>query len=779
VAQLNGDLSGFSGILDIPPPGAGGKVAFSNISQSAALSPGAVVSVQSGATLYLGTTDTSVNVPAALELLGAGNSENLGALRIERGAVWSGPVTMKANSFIGSQNGSGGKILGSIRDIGGSFGFTKQGIQTLTLAGANTFSGTTVHNGAGSLTLANSLALQNSTLAYTGGGLMFDQGVASHSFTLGGLTGTAGITLRDNAASPAPVQLSAGRNNANTSFSGSLGGPGSFDKSGNGMLTLFGRNTYAGPTTVSGGTLRLAVPTGLPANLKIMPLGDSITYGFNGTNAGYRGLLYSALSPVAPNFQYVGSSVVNPGSLPASPVDQRHNEGHSSYTINDVSNNLDGFDNARFLQYGGPERNPNGGHWFDGIPNIRDPIYPDVITMMIGTNDVTNLTGIDTRLQDLIAKITTMRPSAKLLVAKISPLPDFQAAMETYNGIVENQVAGFQAAGKQVYLVDMRTGFPANGLDPDRVHPNDIGFTFMTSRWYDGIFAAFASGPAALPDNSPVTVAAGAMLDLNGTRAVVGSLSGAGFVSLGNGGGLVANITGGCAFGGTVLGSGTVTKTGTGVLALSGLFAHSGDTRITQGCLSVSGSVSCSGVIEVQSGAELELDGGTLTAAAIHICTGGRLHGDGLINAEVVNEGEITGADGQALVFTGRLRNHGLIRMTGGAVLQADGEFINSGTLDLITGAPVMAQNMSNSGQLLDGSAVGVNSFLITPEAVTVTVRSYTGHTYQLQHSADLSPESWQNAAAPQQGATGTTLSFQTTEGVAGMHGFYRIAASP
>jgi hypothetical protein len=40
----------------------------------------------------------------------------------------------------------------------------------------------------------------------------------------------------------------------------------------------------------------------LPSNLKIMPLGDSITQGSQGTNGGYRGFLYSLLSPVAPGF---------------------------------------------------------------------------------------------------------------------------------------------------------------------------------------------------------------------------------------------------------------------------------------------------------------------------------------------------------------------------------------------------------------------------------------------------------------------------------------------
>ena len=54
------------------------------------------------------------------------------------------------------------------------------------------------------------------------------------------------------------------------------------------------------------GRLSTAAAVTLPSNLKIMPLGDSITSGGGGTNAGYRGYLYPLLNPVAPGFQFAG-----------------------------------------------------------------------------------------------------------------------------------------------------------------------------------------------------------------------------------------------------------------------------------------------------------------------------------------------------------------------------------------------------------------------------------------------------------------------------------------
>ncbi|MES2657777.1 MAG: Ig-like domain-containing protein [Verrucomicrobiota bacterium] len=272
----------------------------------------------------------------------------------------------------------------------------------------------------------------------------------------------------------------------------------------------------------SGGAIRRFLPTvvssfllmfparaqtpDFPPGLRIMPLGDSITYGYNGSNAGYRGPLYSLLSPLAADFRFVGSSSERPGFLPSIPIDQRKHEGHSSYLIQDVFNNLDGFDNARFLQYGGPERDPNGGYWLTGGNGTgREPLFPDIITMMIGTTEVGNMNGVETRLRNLITKITTLRPAAKLFVAKIIPMATGQS-VAPYNVIVTNVVADFQAQGKNIYLVDMNTGFPFNGLDPDAVHPNNIGFNWMASRWFEAITAAYTVNTHHPYSGSPVPI---------------------------------------------------------------------------------------------------------------------------------------------------------------------------------------------------------------------------------------------------------------------------------
>jgi hypothetical protein len=228
--------------------------------------------------------------------------------------------------------------------------------------------------------------------------------------------------------------------------------------------------------------------------LQIMPLGDSITYGFNGTNAGYRGPLYNLLKSSHISVHYVGSSVEGAVTTAVSPLPttERHNEGHSSFNINEISNNLDGLDTTEFDKYGGADRDPNGGHWFDGIASgvhARAALYPDIILMMIGTNNAsdTDRVAVRNQLHALITKITTLRPSAKLIVAQITPCN--RPNNVTYNADVASEVAIFRAAGKQISIVDMYTAFPADGLYTDGVHPNDKGFAFMAQQWHAGISA--------------------------------------------------------------------------------------------------------------------------------------------------------------------------------------------------------------------------------------------------------------------------------------------------
>lgn len=139
-----------------------------------------------------------------------------------------------------------------IADNASASALAKAGAGTVTLMAENTFSGGTAI-GAGSLVLANSNALQNSTVTIGGTPPVFDSAVPGHAFTLGGLAGNQDLTLADNAGNP--LALTVGKNNASTTFNGLLSGPGSLTKQGSGTLTLGAANPFTGGLTVHAGAL--------------------------------------------------------------------------------------------------------------------------------------------------------------------------------------------------------------------------------------------------------------------------------------------------------------------------------------------------------------------------------------------------------------------------------------------------------------------------------------------------------------------------------------------
>src|SRR5205823_6615152 len=112
------------------------------------------------------------------------------------------------------------------------------------ITAANTFSGDTVI-AAGTLTIDNPLALQNSTLNYNNQGGIFSFGNETAA-TIGGLKGAQNLVLTNTDATPAAVAVDIGNNAQSTTYSGALSGLGSVRKSHLGTLTLSGVNTYAG-----------------------------------------------------------------------------------------------------------------------------------------------------------------------------------------------------------------------------------------------------------------------------------------------------------------------------------------------------------------------------------------------------------------------------------------------------------------------------------------------------------------------------------------------------
>ena len=125
--------------------------------------------------------------------------------------------------------------------------------------------------------------------------------------------------------------------------------------------------------------------------LRVMPVGDSITYG-SSVNGGYRLPLYDLLTNSGYTVDYIGSQTGNSTGM----ADPDH-EGHGGWRIDQID--------AIILDV------------------LRTEADPDVLLLLIGTNDFGqefDQANATNRLDALIERIATNRPHCKILVDRKS-----------------------------------------------------------------------------------------------------------------------------------------------------------------------------------------------------------------------------------------------------------------------------------------------------------------------------------------------------------------------
>jgi hypothetical protein len=176
-------------------------------------------------------------------------------------------------------------------------------------------------------------------------------------------------------------------------------------------------------------------------------------------------------------------------------------EGHGGFRIDEVMNNLDTVDNSH--------TGANGGFWLSGTGN-RPAVYPDVILLHVGSNDVIQQRQINTmgdRLDGLINRITTDRPSAHLIVSSILPMSDpaLNAIIKAYDAEIQNKIVPkYEHMGRLVSFVDQYHNFVdskgnvINARFADGVHPDRIGYNMIGDTWYNAIMGLNLPQPAAL-----------------------------------------------------------------------------------------------------------------------------------------------------------------------------------------------------------------------------------------------------------------------------------------
>jgi autotransporter-associated beta strand protein len=168
----------------------------------------------------------------------SGGNLNVGPVALTGGTIQNG--TLNASAY----NLTSGSLNANLADgTNGASALTKSGSSTISLSGANTYSGGTTVN-AGELSLGNSEALGTGSVALNGGAL----------------SSASAITIGNNVSLNSTGTIISGNS---FTLGGVVSGNGNLIKNGSGVVVLAGTNTYTGNTTINAGTL---VVSGLLGN---------------------------------------------------------------------------------------------------------------------------------------------------------------------------------------------------------------------------------------------------------------------------------------------------------------------------------------------------------------------------------------------------------------------------------------------------------------------------------------------------------------------------------
>ncbi|MGV7224016.1 MAG: LamG-like jellyroll fold domain-containing protein [Nitrospinales bacterium] len=196
--------------------------------------------------------------------------------------------------------------------------------------------------------------------------------------------------------------------------------------------------------------------------VKIMPLGDSITYDdYSGDSrpasqrVAYRLSLWEFLDLEAYWFDFVGS--MNAGDDYSPPFDP-DNEGHPAFSDSDIA--------ARVYNY------------------LKEN-HADVVLLHIGTNDPdTNPDDVE----NILDEIDRYNEKITVILARIIKRVNDDGTTRLFNDAVEGMADLRIADGDKIVMVDMEDGAGIDytiGVDMiDTIHPNESGYEKMADEWF-------------------------------------------------------------------------------------------------------------------------------------------------------------------------------------------------------------------------------------------------------------------------------------------------------
>jgi len=350
------------------------------------------------------------------------------------------------------QSGTGGQGAGGVTASGGKP--ESGGANTGGMAG-NTQTGSGGTSSGGSLATGGSPTSLTGGMTNTGGSV----GKGGTTIATGGAGGDAGsiATGGTGPASGGNSLADAGRDGTAPGTGGRDGG--AFDGQ---MGSTGGRANIDGSVSGSGGSSSVNPCKASPCI--ILPLGDSITHGFNSTDdGGYRTALFKLIVAANQNVTFIGSLSNGPSTVSGKTFPKMH-EGHDGISITGITGYVP--------------------------PKKAFSTTPHIVLVHIGTNDMTSNADPTTaanQLDTLVTNLVAAAPEALIVVAKIVPLGYNSANYTSYIAKIPDVVKAHAAKNQNVIMVEMST-LPASDIrGGGNVHPTDQGYVDMGTIWYNAI----------------------------------------------------------------------------------------------------------------------------------------------------------------------------------------------------------------------------------------------------------------------------------------------------